>query len=92
VRHHHERWDGTGYPAGLAGEEIPLGSRIISLANSFDYYVHDYGDTPAHTVSGAIAWIEKQAGGSFDPELVRAFVELPVEALWVNRLWIEETR
>ncbi len=91
VRHHHERWDGAGYPGGLAGEEIPLGARIISLANSFDYHVHDYGDQPAHTVGGTTAWIEKRAGGSFDPELVRTFVSLPIEALWVNRLWIEES-
>ena len=90
VRHHHERWDGTGYPAGLAGGEIPLGARIIALANSFDYHVHDYGKGPAHTVAGTTAWIEKQSGGAFDPDLVAAFVSLPIEALWVNRLWIEE--
>jgi len=90
VRYHHERWDGTGYPEGKMGEEIPLGSRIIALANSFDYHAHDYGSAPAHTVGGTTAWIEKQAGGTFDPNLVGAFVSLPIEALWVNRLWIEE--
>ncbi|WP_457637047.1 HD-GYP domain-containing protein [Oceanithermus sp.] len=90
VRHHHERWDGTGYPSGMAGEEIPLGARIIALANSFDYRVNDYGQEPAHTVAGTTAWIEEQAGRAFDPNLVAAFVALPIEALWVNRLWIEE--
>lgn len=90
VRHHHERWDGTGYPEGLKGEQIPLGARIISLANSFDYHAHDYGREPAHTLAGTIIWIKKQSGGAFDPDLIRAFASLPLEALWVNRLWIEE--
>ena len=90
VRHHHERWDGTGYPLGLGGDQIPLGARIIALANAFDYRMHGYGSGPAHTVSGTVAWIERQSGGAFDPDLVQAFTSLPIEALWVNRLWIEE--
>jgi len=89
VRHHHERWDGTGYPAGLAADEIPLGARMICLANAFDYRMNEYGGDPAHTVAGTISWIERLAGSVFDPDLVRAFVRMPIEALWVNRLWIE---
>jgi len=90
VRHHHERWDGTGYPARLSGGEIPLGSRIIAIANAFDYYAHDYGSEPAHTIAGTVSWIERQSGGAFDPELVKTFLELPIEALWMNLLWLEE--
>lgn len=92
VRHHHERWDGAGFPAGLAGEAIPLGARIIAIANGFDYRMHGYGSDPAYTLAGTTAWLERQAGASFDPELVRAFLDMPLEALWANRLWLEEVQ
>jgi len=90
VRHHHERWDGRGYPEGLAGEAIPLGARIIAVANGFDYRMHGYGRDPAHTLAGTVTWMEAEAGSAFDPSLVEAFVTMPLEALWANRLWLEE--
>ncbi|WP_456445443.1 HD-GYP domain-containing protein [Deinococcota bacterium DY0809b] len=92
VRHHHERWDGAGFPDGLAGAAIPLGARIIAVANGFDYRMHGYGRDPAYTLAGTTAWLERQAGGAFDPELVEAFVAMPLEALWANRLWLEEVQ
>ncbi len=90
VRHHHERWDGRGFPDGLAGEAIPLGARMIALANAFDYRMHGYGGEPAYTLAGTTAWLEQEAGGGLDPELTAAFLAMPLEALWANRLWLEE--
>ena len=70
VLHHHETWDGTGYPRGLAGHSIPLEARIILIADSFDAMtsVRTYDST--RTPREAIAEIEKLAGQQFDPELV----------------------
>jgi len=92
VRHHHERWDGRGFPAGLAGEAIPLGARVIAIANGFDYRMHGYGGDPAYTLAGTTAWLEHQANASYDPALVRSFLDMPLEALWANRLWLEEVQ
>jgi diguanylate cyclase (GGDEF)-like protein len=66
---HHERWDGGGYPAGLAGEEIPLGSRIVALVDRFDSLLRD----PAGTPLTALARLGEEAGTSLDPELVALF-------------------
>lgn len=71
VRHHHERWDGTGFPDGLSGEEIPLGSRLIAIADSVDRAQGLEGGLPA-----ALAKLEEGAGAVFDPELVRLAVSL----------------
>jgi diguanylate cyclase (GGDEF)-like protein len=81
VLHHHERWDGTGYPEGLAGEEIPLGARIIFVADAYAAMTSNrlYGDPMTH--DDAVAELERCAGSHFDPEVVRAFVAtVPVEA------------
>jgi ribonuclease P protein subunit RPR2 len=73
VRSHHERWDGTGYPAGLAGEEIPLGARIFALADTLDAM------TSNRPYRGALSWehatdeILGQTGQQFDPRVVKAF-------------------
>jgi putative nucleotidyltransferase with HDIG domain len=74
VRHHHERFDGRGYPDGLAGEEIPLGARIVAVADTFDAvtasrpYRAAVGHPEAFELLGAVA------GTQLDPELVRAFL------------------
>jgi hypothetical protein len=76
VRHHHERWDGSGYPDGLAGDEIPIGSRIIAIA---DAYIHLQMERPfrkAYTATEAIAHIRALSNKHFDPQLVRALDEL----------------
>jgi HD-GYP domain-containing protein (c-di-GMP phosphodiesterase class II) len=76
ILHHHERWDGKGYPMNLVGEEIPLGARIISIADSFDAMVTDRTYRQALSISTALKEIEKGAGRQFDPDLVPSFIEI----------------
>lgn len=73
VLHHHERIDGNGYPHGLAGDKIPLGSRILCVADSFDAMVTDRAYRPAMSVEDALAELERCAGTQFDPAVVQAF-------------------
>lgn len=73
VRHHHERWDGRGYPDGVAGEEIPLGARIIAVADSFDAMTSDRPYRRAMTFSVALAEIRRNSGIQFDAQIVEAF-------------------
>lgn len=75
VLSHHEHWDGTGYPKGIKGEEIPLSSRIISVAESFDAITNDYGDK-SRTLQEAIADIKKYSGIKYDPAVVDAFINV----------------
>jgi two-component system cell cycle response regulator len=75
VRSSHERWDGDGYPDGIAGDEIPFGSRIIAICDSFDAMMSDRPYRPAKTLDEALAEVERCAGSQFDPALVRAFCE-----------------
>lgn len=76
VKHHHERYDGTGYPDGLAGEQIPLGSRIISVADAFQAMTEHRPYRPALTVDQAIAQLQAGSGTQFDPQVVQVFVRL----------------
>jgi HD-GYP domain-containing protein (c-di-GMP phosphodiesterase class II) len=73
VRHHHERWDGAGYPDKLAGEDIPLGSRIIGVADSFDAMTSDRPYRPAMSLQAALSELRKHSGSQFDPAIVEAF-------------------
>jgi putative nucleotidyltransferase with HDIG domain len=73
VRHHHERYDGTGYPDGLAGDKIPLGARIVAVAEAFDYMVSAY--RKARTVEEALAELRRCSGTQFDPKVVMAFLD-----------------
>ena len=74
VRHHHERWDGAGYPDGLAGEEIPMGARIFAVADTLDAMTTDRPYRPALAWDEAVEEILAQSGHQFDPEVVQAFV------------------
>lgn len=73
---HHERWDGKGYPRGLAGEEIPLPGRIVAVADVFDALVHERPYKRAWTAEEAMAEIAEQSGKQFDPAVVRALLSL----------------
>ena len=73
IRHHHERWDGTGYPDGLAGERIPLGARIIAVADAFDAMTSDRVYRAALPVDVAFAELAKGRGTQFDPQIVDLF-------------------
>ena len=75
VRHEHERWDGNGYPDGLAGEEIPLTSRIVLACDAFNALVSDRPYRRALTIDEAFAELERSAGTQFDPTVVAALLE-----------------
>jgi putative two-component system response regulator len=74
---HHERWDGSGYPQGLRGEEIPLESRILAVADVFDALTHERPYKEAWTPEAAVEEIKSQSGKQFDPQVVEAFLNLP---------------
>ncbi len=73
---HHERWDGTGYPRGLRGGEIPLSARIFALADVWDAVLSDRPYRRAWTISRARSYIQSLAGKQFDPEIVGTFLRL----------------
>ena len=75
VLHHHERWDGAGYPHGLAGEEIPIEARLLGVADAFDAMTSVRSYRPALSVEQALAELQRCAGSQFDPELAGTFVE-----------------
>jgi diguanylate cyclase (GGDEF)-like protein len=76
IRHHHERWDGTGYPDRLGGDQIPLGARIIAITERFDALRSERPYRPPLSFTEAVAHITHEAGTSLDPELVAKFVEI----------------
>jgi putative two-component system response regulator len=73
---HHERWDGAGYPAGLAGEQIPIAGRIIAVADAFDAMTHARPYKEALAIDHAVAEIKRCSGSQFDPAIVEAFLKL----------------
>ena len=73
ARTHHERWDGTGYPAGLSGEEIPVAGRIVAVADSYDAVAYRRRYKPAWTAEDAWWEIARKAGADFDPAVIDAF-------------------
>ncbi|HEU4329480.1 MAG TPA: HD-GYP domain-containing protein [Lapillicoccus sp.] len=82
IRHHHERWDGLGYPASLAGDEIPLISRVIAVADAFDALTTDRAERPALSPAQALKQIEQRRGRQFDPQVVAALATVLERHEW----------
>jgi diguanylate cyclase (GGDEF)-like protein len=76
VRHHHERWDGSGYPDGLAGEGIPLGARVLALAEAYDSLVSGRSGRQPMTPRAALQQIDLELGGKFDPVIGERFIRM----------------
>ena len=76
IRYHHERWDGKGYPYGLRGEEIPLGARIIAVADSYDAMTTDRPYRRALSRDVVMAELKRGAGVQWDPDVVAAFLRI----------------
>src|SRR5208283_2116925 len=89
VRAHHEKWNGSGYPYGLAGEEIPLAARILAVVDCFDALASDRQYRRAIPVDEAIAVVISETGKSYDPRvveiLVRRYRQLEEEALQMTK-------
>ncbi|MCC6485318.1 MAG: HD-GYP domain-containing protein [Armatimonadetes bacterium] len=76
IKHHHECWNGRGYPDGLAGDDIPLGARIISVAETFDILTSTVPWREPMTLGDAVQEIRRCSGTQFDPEVVEAFLKV----------------
>jgi putative nucleotidyltransferase with HDIG domain len=74
IMHHHERWDGHGYPCAVAGEAIPLGARILAVADTYDALVSDRVYRPGVGVQAAVKELQRVSGSQLDPELVSIFI------------------
>ena len=82
IRYHHERWDGSGYPDGLAGRQIPLLARIVQIADIYDALTNTRSYKPAYTPAQALSIIEDEtARGWRDPDLVEAFLRMHAEVI-----------
>src|SRR5919206_2352866 len=79
VRHHHERWDGSGYPDGLRGEAIPLAARVFAVADALDALTTDRPYRPASTFPHAREVVRAGSGSQFDPAVVAAYEQIPDE-------------
>lgn len=80
---HHERWDGSGYPIGLAGDAIPIAGRIVAVADVFDALTHSRPYKDAWSADAAIAEMTSQSGRHFDPDVLDAFLSRPTN--WVEK-------
>ncbi|XPV75814.1 MAG: HD domain-containing phosphohydrolase [Desulfovibrio sp.] len=88
---HHEKWDGSGYPNGVAGEDIPLEARIIAIADVFDALTTKRPYKEAWEVPDALAHLEESAGSHLDPHLVKLFTEIMDDILMVMDKWSENS-
>ncbi len=89
ARCHHEKWDGSGYPAGLAGKAIPVEARIVAIADVFDALTTERPYKKAWPVDDAIALIKREAGHHFDPQLVEHFLSQMPAVLEIKERWAE---
>ncbi|APW36581.1 two-component system response regulator [Rhodoferax koreense] len=86
---HHEKWDGSGYPRGLKGTQIPIEGRIIAIADVFDALTSERPYKKAWTVEAAVELLQRESGKHFDPELVTAFLARMPALLEVKERWAE---
>jgi len=84
VRGHHEHWDGSGYPDGLLGEEIPIEARIVSIADAYDAMTHDRPYRQGMDVAAAANELRRTRGGQFEPDLVDLLLEILREPRWAE--------
>ena len=84
---HHEKWDGTGYPAGLRGEDIPLAGRIVAIADVFDALTSERPYKKAWSVDEAASFIRQNSGSHFDPKLVKVFEDVLPEMLKIMAMY-----
>jgi HD-GYP domain-containing protein (c-di-GMP phosphodiesterase class II) len=84
---HHERWDGEGYPERLAGEDIPIGARVFSVADAFDAMTTNRPYRAAMTIDVAVDELRKQAGAQFWPDAIEAFISLSPDMLEATVAW-----
>jgi putative two-component system response regulator len=82
--HHHERWDGQGYPHGLNGSDIPLVARIVAVADSFDALTHPRPYKEAWSIPEALAELQRERGWQFDPDVVDALVRVQRQGALAN--------
>ena len=76
VLHHHERWDGGGYPFGLAGHEIPFEARVLAVADAYDAMTNDRPYRAAMSHEDAVAEVARCSGSQFDPQVAEAFLQI----------------
>ena len=89
IRSHHERWDGSGYPDGLKGEQIPLPARVFTVADVLDALTSDRPYRPASSLADARQFISRESGHQFDPQVVVAFNSIPDEVFERIRVDLE---
>ena len=89
---HHEKWNGSGYPHGLAGEKIPYEGRIVALADVFDALTSKRPYKEAWPIEEAIAYIRKEAGSHFDPTLAHHFLDIGAPLQWVHDKWRDDAQ
>lgn len=89
---HHERWDGTGYPAGLKGEDIPLAARIVAIADNYDALVSRRPYKEPYTHETSVDLIRNGSGTQFDPKLVEIFLEIEADFRDIARQYAAAAR
>lgn len=90
AQNHHEKWDGSGYPCGLSGEDIPLSGRIVAVADVFDALTTERPYKKAWTVDETVDLLKEQSGKHFDPELVEMFLEILPDILEIRDHYAEK--
>ena len=89
AQNHHEKWDGTGYPCGIAGEDIPLTGRIVAVADVFDALTTERPYKKAWPIDEAIEFLKEQSGKHFEPRLIELFLEILPDILAIREQYSE---